>query len=307
MGGRKEYDRSGVGAVGCRAMTNFGQARKHACRTHPPPPSASATFLFHHPGAKAPDATKDRVCFPCEVQQKTGEKAGSWLVHYFDGTKAVGKQCQAVTTCKDTEEETKAPTVTSNRECRACDFPKQFLDAGTRKCKATQVCGAEEHVTKDATRTSDRVCKANAECTSAQYEATPAKPGEKDRVCATCSACPANHHETAACAAKTDTQCAGCISCDRKEWLEEPCGATTQAICTKCTRCRPSEYAAEACSERQDTVCEEHTECDADEFVLIEGEPVSGVPGFMYRPSFDELLPCKVFLSPWEMLRLRLW
>ena len=109
------------------------------------------------------------------------------------------ERCAAIKTCAVDEEETEAPTMTSNRACKTCDFPRGFKDKATGKCKATTVCGKGEYVATDATKTSNRVCKAATKCTAEQFEETAAVAGKTDRVCADCTVCPRDHHVTAAC------------------------------------------------------------------------------------------------------------
>ena len=184
----------------------------------------------------APDATKDRICLPCQTDAKPGGKGDAWIVHYFQGSNPPGKQCVRVAACRADQEETQQPTMTSDRECATCKYEgaTEFKDAGTGKCRATKKCADDEYVSKEPTKTSDRECKPATTCSVDQYEAKPAVKGLTNAVCSSCATCPSTHTETAKCGPTENTQCAGCTTCTASEWLESACSNSAQAVCTAC-------------------------------------------------------------------------
>jgi len=88
-----------------------------------------------------PTATKDRFCLPCQTDFQPSQDGGKWLIRYFNDKNPVGKKCARVTVCKDDQEETKAPTISSDRQCRTCAYEgdKEYKDQSSGKCVKTKV------------------------------------------------------------------------------------------------------------------------------------------------------------------------
>merc|ERR1719199_805813 len=104
------------------------------------------------------------------------------------------------TTCDTTEFETRAPTVTSDRECRS-----------HRLCTATQ------WESKAADTHSDRVCTAHTTCTATQYETTAAGT-HHDRVCTAHTVCTATQWQTVAAGTHNDRACQDHTTCTATQW-----------------------------------------------------------------------------------------
>ena len=106
--------------------------------------------------------SSDRVCAAC-----TTGASGTW------SETDDGSACKLLTTCRQGEWESRAPTVSSDRDCST------HLAA----------CPDGQYTDEAPTTTSDRVCRRITACGATQYEAKAATPSS-DRVC---EACPAAH------------------------------------------------------------------------------------------------------------------
>ena len=101
-------------------------------------------------------ATEDRQCQPCEAGVTFKETVDVRGANANCGAACL--VCQKVRTCAAGEEETAAPTLTSDRECVSCEAGVSFkASAGVdSRCAAVEVCAAGEEQIIAPTPSTDR-------------------------------------------------------------------------------------------------------------------------------------------------------
>jgi len=123
---------------------------------------------------------------------------------------------QTISECPAGQFETKAPTLSSDRQCK----------------QLTPVCGGTSYERVPPTKTSDRACALiSASCPSGSWEVFPASPSA-DRRCQDLTACTSLEYQTKAPTATSDRACATTTLCDLgKTYQKQAPSATSNRVC----------------------------------------------------------------------------
>eukprot|EP00041_Stephanoeca_diplocostata_P002277 m.25151 g.25151 ORF g.25151 m.25151 type:complete len:4654 (-) comp13142_c0_seq1:95-14056(-) len=213
---------------------------------------------------RAPTASTDRHCGQCTVVCTATEFASGCV-----GTQ--DRVCTAISECRTgLEFETRAPTPTSDRVCRAL---------------ATPCVSSMEIETVAPTATSDRQCTTIDLCGVNEYQLAPATVTSQT-VCASVRTCGVGQFESAAPTPTSDRRCTDSTGCDIVHAFEVTARtATTDRVCSNLTACVMSalQYVATAATYTTDRVCGTLPTCDLannyyDSFIEQDGRCLSASP-----------------------------
>lgn len=231
--------------------------------------------------ANKPSAVVAVICEPCTLG----------LTFSTMDDSLVNRVCQPISPCANGTIETKAPTLSSDRECNACTGGK-YADGS--QCREPTVCSEGQFELVAPTPSFDRVCencgagffsdtvgstscKKHTECDTSsanlEFQAAVAPSRFSDRVCLPVQKCSKNEYTVAQPTATTDRVCAQCTECP--ETASQVCTATSDAVCASCRVCGPGQYVLKPCTLSSNTTCASCEPCAADTYEEVPCTPSS--------------------------------
>eukprot|EP00043_Microstomoeca_roanoka_P011985 m.113350 g.113350 ORF g.113350 m.113350 type:complete len:2370 (-) comp15356_c3_seq2:346-7455(-) len=203
--------------------------------------------------SQTPTPAQNRLCSNCESGSYSKIQNAASCTPYTD--------CASMN-----QEQTKAPTPTSDRECRACTPNVEYFDAASAQCQPISTCQPGQRVTQNPTATQNRLC---ANCGASSYSTT-----QNADTCTTYTDCAAmNQEQTKAPTPTSDRECRECMTnveyfnaataqCEQLRTCVPGEFVTQQPSLTQnreCTACGPNSYSATTNS----LTCTPHTSCAA--------------------------------------------